>query len=153
MASAPTLFIIIMFSPIHFASRKIMRISRCLCPVGGHCWITYYSLMLDPIRLQPCHASVSLRLRRLCGVSVWTVGCICCSNAQFVGSKYIFLEYAHGLLMSVGLWRVPNAALPPAVTLSCSFQGVGRNLHGLSLPFHQTRWHTACSTRVCLFEV
>lgn len=50
----------IMFSLLHFATHEI--ISRCLRPVGGLCWNTYYSLMLGPFRPQPCHARGSFRL-------------------------------------------------------------------------------------------
>lgn len=66
----------IMFSPLQFLSHKMMCISRCVCPVGGQCWNTYYSLMLEPIRLQPCHATGSLRPRLficVCGPE-WTIG-------------------------------------------------------------------------------
>lgn len=64
-----------MFSPIHFASHEIMCISRCRCPVGGQCWNTYYSLMLEPIRLQPCHVTGSLRPR--CVFFCFLIPCTC----------------------------------------------------------------------------
>lgn len=64
-----------MFSPIHFASHEIMCISRCRCPVGGQCWNTYYSLMLEPIRLQPCHVTGSLRPR--CVFFCFLILCTC----------------------------------------------------------------------------
>lgn len=77
----------IVFSLLHFASHEI--ISRCLRPVGGPRWNTYYSLMLGPFRPQPCHARGSLRLGmfffgfvHVC-VSVPLCVCVCVSMQKF----------------------------------------------------------------------
>lgn len=151
---------IIMFSPIHFASHKIMCISRCLCPVGGQCWNTYYSLMLEPIRLQPCHARGSLR-PRLGFFSMHVCVCLCghldmtvCASVQLANLKFLCSLCACGVFVCVcfsveDLEGCVHTALPLAVTHSCSFQEVRRSLRVLSLPFHQTRWRAPRSPSAC----
>lgn len=86
-----------MFSPIPFPCHKIMCVSRCLCPVGGQCWNTYYSLMLDPIR---CHTS-SPRPRRPFIPPIFRYDC--CESAKPENLKFFFSQCMRSVC--VCLWR------------------------------------------------
>lgn len=107
----------IMFSLLHFASHEI--ISRCLRPVGGLCWNTYYSLMLGPFRPQPCHARGSFRLGMffldscLCvclRAEIWWWRFLCLFHLQILNS-WTFCFVSKGACVHVHECVLVNTAL------------------------------------------